>query len=136
MNRNKILWQKNDRSLSKFYEWYKKERLVLNPDWQRNYVWNEKKASLLIESFLIDIPVPLIYLAETNENKYEVIDGQQRLSSVFKFFDNEYNLRGLKVNEDLNGYYFGDLTESLQDKLSDCILRSCLKSHLIRFRIK
>ena len=124
MNRSKILCQKNDRSLSKFYEWYKKERLALNPDWQRNYVWNEKKASLLIESFLMEIPVPLIYLAETNESKYEVIDGQQRLSSVFKFFDNEYNLRGLKINEDLNGCYFRDLKESLQDKLSDRILSS------------
>lgn len=70
-----ISLDKNDRSLSEFHRWYTRGRLVVDPEWQRQFVWDRKRASRLFESFLIDLPVPVIYLAINNENKYEVIDG-------------------------------------------------------------
>jgi hypothetical protein len=59
--------EKNDRSLSEFERWYKQGRLIIDPEWQRSYVWDKRRASKLIESFLVDIPVPVIYLG-TFEN--------------------------------------------------------------------
>ncbi len=85
----KVSYRKGERSLEQFHRWHQSGRLILDPDWQRNYVWTPKRASLLIESLLIDIPIPLIYLAQNDRDEYEVIDGQQRLNSIFDFFNNK-----------------------------------------------
>lgn len=116
--------EKNDRSLSEFYSWYEEGTLVLNTDWQREFVWDRRRSSRLIESFLINLPVPVIYLAQNNAGNYEVIDGLQRLTSVFNFFGNEYELRGLEIKKDLNGCKFQDLSSILQKKLKHCTLRT------------
>ena len=58
---------------------------IVIPDFQRNYVWTIKQASLLVESFLLGLPVPPLFLYITEENKSEVIDGQQRLTSMVYF---------------------------------------------------
>ena len=115
---------KNDRSLSEFYRWYERGRLILDPEWQREFVWDKKRSSRLIESFLIDLPIPVIYLAVNDEGKYEVIDGLQRLASVFRFFRNDYELRGLEIKQELNGCKFEALPENLQAKLEDSTLRT------------
>ena len=115
---------KNDRSLAEFHRWYRNGRIVVDPEWQRKYVWERKRASRLIESFLIDLPVPVIYLAVNDESKYEVIDGLQRLTSVFDYFENKYPLTGLEIRSDLNGKKFSDLSDELQAKLEDTTLRT------------
>jgi hypothetical protein len=87
-------------------------------------VWNDQRASRLLESFLIDIPVPVVYLARNTEGTFEVIDGLQRLTSAFRFFDGEYALSGLEILTGLNGKYFKDLDTQYQNKLSDVTLRA------------
>lgn len=119
-----IKLDKNDRSLSEFHRWYTKGRIIVDPEWQRKYVWDRKRASRLVESFLIDLPVPVIYLAVNDEGKYEVIDGLQRLTSIFDFFENSYPLVGLEIKKDLVGKYFSDLEMELQSKLEDATLRT------------
>ena len=119
-----IIIEKNDRSLSEFQRWYKTGRLIVDPEWQRQYVWDIRRASKLIESILIGVPIPVIYLAGTEEGKYEVIDGLQRLTSVFRFFDNEYQLFGLEIVRDLDRKRYRDLPEVYQNKLNDYTLRT------------
>src|SRR5689334_25284408 len=92
-----VVIEKNDRSLSEFQRWHQNGRLRLDPEWQRNYVWNDQRASRLLESFLIDIPVPVVYLVRNTEGTFEVIDGLQRLTSAFRFFNGEYALSGLEI---------------------------------------
>ncbi|MEF2280471.1 DUF262 domain-containing protein [Deinococcus sp. YIM 134068] len=120
----KVMIEKADRALFHFNSWYKQNKLILNPTWQRKYVWDTRRASKLIESFLLDIPIPVIYLAKNAEGKYEVIDGVQRLNSIFKFFDGDYAITGLDILTDLNGKKFGELSPELQDKLQDTTLRT------------
>lgn len=115
---------KADRSLAELHRWYQNGRLVVDPEWQRQYVWDKKRASKLIESVLSDIPIPVIYLAKTAEGKYEVIDGLQRLTSVFTYFQNEYPLTGLELHREAEGKSFRDLSPSLQSKLEDATLRT------------
>jgi uncharacterized protein with ParB-like and HNH nuclease domain len=62
---------------------WKRGRLVLQPSFQRQYVWDKVKASRLIESALLAVPLPIVYLAEETNNTESVIDGQQRLTSFF-----------------------------------------------------
>ncbi len=120
----KITLDKADRSLSELHRWQKTGRIIIDPEWQRHYVWDKVRAAKLIESFLLDIPVPVVYLAKTEEGKYEVIDGLQRLTSVFNYFDNQYRLSRLDILSALNGKCFKDLPEKYQHKLEDCVLRS------------
>ena len=80
----------------------------MQPDFQRYFVWDTKKSSRLIESALLDIPLPVIYLSEEKDGREYVIDGQQRLTAFFSFIDGEFpdkkefKLSGLKVYKDLN----------------------------------
>jgi hypothetical protein len=97
-----VILQKNDRSLAELARWEQTGRLIVDPEWQRGYVWDRKRASRLIESFLKDVPVPVIYLAQREDTKYDIVDGLQRLMSVFKYFKNSYDLYGLQLLENLN----------------------------------
>lgn len=123
-NINKISLEKNDRSLAELNRWHKSGKIIIDPEWQRNYVWDKVRAAKLIESFLIELPVPVIYLGQNSEEKYEVIDGLQRMTSTFKFFNNEFPLEGLEIRPDLNGKYFKDLAPKIQGKLEDTTLRT------------
>jgi len=121
---SKISIDKADRSLFDLNRWYNTGRIVIDPEWQRNYVWSISRASKLIESLLLELPIPVIYLAVNTEGKYEVIDGLQRLTSVFKFFRNEYQLTGLEVLRTLNGSTFAQLEQQQQNKLEESTLRT------------
>ncbi len=98
---------------------YKRGDIDLQPDYQRKDVWTFKKKSRLIESVLLSIPIPMFYLAELENEKKEVVDGQQRLKAFFHFLDNEYPLEKLDILDDLNGKKFMQLTPDLQRKLED-----------------
>ncbi|MFA6221441.1 MAG: DUF262 domain-containing protein [Desulfomonilaceae bacterium] len=119
-----VALEKFDRSLFELNRRYEKGRLIISPEWQRGYVWDHKRASLLIESFLIDLPVPVIYLATNDEGKHEVIDGLQRLKTVFRFFANEFELSKLELLKGLNNKKFKDLDVETQDKLENSTLRT------------
>jgi hypothetical protein len=73
-----------DWSISTLLE-YLDRGYVYFPEFQRNYVWDKNKASKLIESFVLGLPVPQIFLYKTGRNKYQVIDGQQRILSLYFF---------------------------------------------------
>lgn len=121
---NKIILEKADRSLFELHRWHQKGTIVVDPEWQRNYVWDKKRATKLIESFLSDIPVPVIYLGNNGNGKYEVIDGLQRLTSIFDFMDNKFKLQKMELIPELSGKFFKDLDISSQNKLENSILRT------------
>lgn len=79
-------------NIQRVYDWYETERFIVNRRYQRKLVWtiNEKKA--FIDSILSDFPVPLFLLA-TNEEKFEIIDGMQRLNALFTFIEGEYPIK-------------------------------------------
>jgi len=97
--------------------------LVLQPDFQRYYVWDDVKASKLIESALLSIPLPTVYLSEEPDGKVYVIDGQQRLTSFISFCQGKFpngevfKLKGLKVFTDFNKKTFQELPGDKQDKI-------------------
>jgi len=88
--------------------------LILNPVYQRKYVWDDIKASKLIESLVINIPIPVIYLVEEEDGTCSTIDGQQRLRSIYRYLNNEFRLTGLEVLADLNERRYLELGEREQ----------------------
>lgn len=91
-----------------------KKWLNLRPEYQRRLVWDDSKRSLFIESLLLNVPIPPIFLYEWELSRYEVMDGQQRLNSVVDFYENGFALKGLEKWEELNGLRFKELPEILQ----------------------
>jgi len=94
---------------------------VMNPDFQRDIVWDDKKQSRLIESVLMRLPLPVFYLAENHRGHLVVVDGLQRLSSFRRFLRDDLALR-LDEREGLNGKRFSDLPTHLQNRIEDCNL--------------
>lgn len=91
-NENRKLYvNKVDKSTSDLFRMIIEGELNLQPDYQRKFVWNKKTMSKFIESLLLSIPVPTIFLAENNDNSFEVIDGQQRLTTIFAFMKSKLN---------------------------------------------
>ena len=68
-------------------------RFIMNPDFQRDFVWDDSKQSKLIESIIMRIPLPVLYLAEDEEGRMIVVDGLQRLSTFKRFVNNELKLK-------------------------------------------
>lgn len=93
---------------------YDRKQICIDPEFQRNDVWNIRQKSELIESVIMGIPLPLIYLAENADGKLIVVDGRQRLSTFFQFLDNEFHLRDLKILKHINGMKFRDMEEHSQ----------------------
>lgn len=86
----------------------------MKPHFQRRYRWDDKKKSRLIESLLLNVPIPPIYLNEDRFGKYSVIDGKQRVSAVQDFLNDKFKLSGLQVFNDLNGRSFSSLPSQFQ----------------------
>ena len=96
-------------------------RYVMDPDFQRDFIWEEDKQSKLIESMLMRIPLPVFYLAEDDEGRMIVVDGLQRLATFRNFISDGLRLR-LRDRPDLNGKKFTDLEPKLQNRIEDCNL--------------
>lgn len=99
----------------------KQGQFVMNPDFQRDFIWDVPKQSKLIESVLMRIPLPVFYLAEDDQGRMIVVDGLQRLSTFERFVKNDLRLV-LPDQQDLHGKRFEDLSSKLQNRVEDCNL--------------
>jgi hypothetical protein len=112
----RILTEINREKLPSFVEALSKNPKYMNlrPFYQRRARWNNKMQSRLIESFLINIPVPPIILYEINYNSYEVMDGQQRITAIRDFYTNKFALTGLDLWPELNKLKYDDLSAKIR----------------------
>lgn len=108
----KLFTDKADRSLADLFRMIESNDLILAPDYQRDFIWSKKQMSLFIESLLIKIPVPTIFFAENPDGTIEVIDGQQRLTSVYKFMKGELTLSQLKTLPEFNNKKYSDFDDT------------------------
>lgn len=125
----RILTEINREKLPSFVEALLKNPKYMNlrPDYQRRWRWDTKMQSRLIESFLINIPVPPIILYEIDYNSYEVMDGQQRITAIRDFYTNKFALTGLELWPELNRLKY----EQLPDKIRAGLDRRSISSIVI-----
>ncbi|MGF6492419.1 hypothetical protein ABIE56_000574 [Luteibacter sp. 621] len=93
------------------------------PNFQRKYVWSDSQASRLIESLIIQCPVPVIYMNQEQDEKLSVIDGNQRLTSISRYLKNEFVLKGLTAYPELEGNRFHELDPRFQRHIQNRTLR-------------
>ncbi len=96
-DKRKLYVDKVDKSTSDLFRMIVEGELNLQPDYQRKFVWDKKTMSKFIESLLLSIPIPTIFLAENNDDTFEVIDGQQRLTTVFTFMKSKLIANEIKT---------------------------------------
>ncbi len=123
----KLVTQPIDLSVSTLDEQWKHRILVL-PDIQREYVWDHGKASRLIESLILNIPIPVLYFAETEDARYEIFDGHQRIKSIVDYIAGIFPLSGLAVLQEYRGMRFSQLPDREQRFLKMRTLRTILIS--------
>ena len=118
--------QPHDWTLSTLRDKLERGQLELQPTYQREYVWKLRPElpSRLIESLLLEIPIPPIYFGKITGGRLEVIDGQQRLTTMINFISNKFSLQRLQRMASLNGKSFKGLPEEHQTKILDAAIRS------------
>jgi hypothetical protein len=123
----RVVTQPVDLSVQTLIEQWDSKLLTL-PDINREYVWDNGKASRLIESLILNIPIPVLYFAETSDAKYEIIDGHQRVRSIVRYLSNQFSLSGVAVLREYKGSRFHKLPEREQRFLKMRTLRTILIS--------
>lgn len=103
-----------DYNLSSLTGLVRTDQIDLSPAYQRRNRWQDDRKSKLIESFLMNVPVPPIFLNEDEYGRYSVIDGKQRLTAIHDFLLGRLKLEGMTVFPELNGYYFDKLPATLK----------------------
>ncbi len=86
-----------------------KSKYILNPEYQRRKHWSNARKSRLIESFIMNVPIPPIFLYEVDYAIFEVMDGQQRLTTIYDYYTGKFQLEGLEYWPELNGKQYQDL---------------------------
>ena len=117
-----------DYNLESLSQLIDKRTIDLAPKYQRRFRWDEKRKSKLIESFLMNVPIPPIFLNEDDFGEYSVIDGKQRLSSISEFLSGKLSLNNLEIFKDLNGLNFFDLPREFQNSLK---IRATIRAIII-----
>ncbi len=107
------------RSIYEVLRRIKQDKYIMDPDFQRDFIWPKKMQSKLIESVIMRIPLPVFYLAENSEGKMIVVDGLQRLTTFYRFWDNQFRLELPNRPNDLHGKRFKDLDSKLQNRFED-----------------
>lgn len=124
LDTKKVFTDTKDYPLSIIKEMFDDGDIILQPDYQRDYIMDEKKASKLIESVLLRIPIPTVYLCEESDGTLSIIDCQQRLTSFVKFLKNEITLKNLEEYTDFNGKKFMDLDKTVQRTIKNTSIHS------------
>ena len=115
---NNLVVQHSDFSLRALFDMATSQAIDLAPHYQRRDRWKPDKQSALIESFLLNVPVPPVYLSEDEFGKYSVIDGKQRLTAIRDFLAGELRLTNLARFADLEGAFYSDLPLPIQNALA------------------
>lgn len=100
-----------------------KDGSIKVPEFQRRYVWTDAQASRLIESLIIQCPIPVIYLNQEKDESLSVIDGNQRLTSISRYLNNQFPLKGLTAYPELEGNRFFELDTRFQRHILNRTLR-------------
>ena len=114
-----VMVRSETRTVAEVVERINRGRFYLDPDFQRDFVWEPSKQSKLMESCLMRIPLPVLYVAEAPDGKVAVVDGLQRLTTFVRFLNNKLALTGLGHDHPWNGKRFSDLPIHLQERVED-----------------
>jgi hypothetical protein len=114
----RVAQERNDFLLPQVLDFIKTRKWInIRPEYQRRLVWDRTKKSRFIESLLMNVPIPPVFIFEWELSRYEVMDGQQRLNAIVEFYENRFALSGLEKWGVLNGRKYADCPPTIQKGL-------------------
>lgn len=126
VERRMVSFDSYDMSVRQLYEMFQEEAIFVPPEYQRQFVWNEARESELVESILLGIPVPSLFMATNADSTWEIVDGVQRLSTLIHFISEPAPIldrigrteplviRELEKLTEFNGMTYDSMPKSLQ----------------------
>lgn len=102
--------------------------IIYIPQYQRDFTWDSNRQAKLIESIILGLPVPFIFVAENKYGHWEIVDGSQRIRTLNAFIKDNLELKNLETLFKLNGFLFSELSNSRQAKIKDTALRLIILS--------
>ncbi len=112
-----LVLQTADLSLQTIAQMVQSGAIDVSPKYQRRERWTPLAQAELIESFLINVPIPPVYLSEDDFGTYSVIDGKQRITTIHGFLSDQFALNGLEKFSEANGLKFSNLPPELSNAL-------------------
>ena len=130
-SRNTLQTDKLDMSFGEIMSMYERGEIIINPDFQRLYRWSDYQKTRFIESVIIGIPIPPVFVAEDDSGRWELVDGLQRLSTIFSFFgnlkgdgvENKWVLGAGDLLQALDGYNVDTLPLKIQLNIKRAVCR-------------
>ena len=116
-----LLIRHRSRTVNDVIRRIKESNYVMDPDFQRDFLWDEGKQSKLIESVIMRLPLPVFYVAEDEKGRMIVVDGLQRITTFHRFIADKFKLK-LPDRDGLNGLRFSSLPARLKNRIDDCNL--------------
>ncbi|ECU4847065.1 MULTISPECIES: DUF262 domain-containing protein [Enterobacteriaceae] len=112
------------------------ENEIYVPDYQRDFVWDDARQSKLIESIVLGLPVPPIFVAENKSGRLEIVDGSQRIRTLNAFIDGTLELTNLDKVTKLNGMHFADFDISRRRKFNNTTISVFVLSEAANEEVK
>ena len=121
--RKEIDYTTRDYSIDFLVQKFREDEFYIPDEYQRQFIWDDDKKSLFIESVLLGLPIPLMFFSDTEDGRCEIIDGAQRTQSLEAFMSNDLELTNLKKLDSLLGFKYDDITEYFKKKFDKTNIR-------------
>lgn len=121
--RKEIDYTTRDYSIDFLVQKFREDEFYIPDEYQRQFIWDDDKKSLFIESVLLGLPIPLMFFSDTEDGRCEIIDGAQRTQSLEAFMSNDLELSNLKKLDSLLGFKYDDIPEYFKKKFDKTNIR-------------
>jgi len=121
--RREVDYNTRDYAIDFLVAQFKADEFFINPEYQRNFVWDMGRKCRFIESILLGYPIPFMFFSDNDDGRCDIVDGAQRTSTLEEFLNNDLVLSELKKLTELNGFTFKQLPAPIQRKFSKTTLR-------------
>ncbi|MDM8550419.1 DUF262 domain-containing protein [Desulfobacterales bacterium HSG2] len=146
--RRSVAFDSYDIAVRQLYDMILEGMINIAPEYQRHFVWKGERQSALIESLLLGIPIPSLFMATNKDASWDVVDGVQRLTTLLNFIGNEKDLKETGINfkplrlskleklDAMNGIVYEDLPKSMQIMLKTRSLRITVLNDRSDFNVR
>lgn len=121
--RKEIDYTTRDYSIDFLVQKFKEDEFYIPDEYQRQFIWDNNKRSLFIESVLLGLPIPLMFFSDTDDGRCEIIDGAQRTQSLEEFMSDDLELTNLKKLGSINGFKYSDIPDYFKKKFDKTNIR-------------
>lgn len=121
--RREVKYDSRDLFVDYLVQKFRDDEFYIPSEYQRHFIWSEFDKCYFIESLLMDLPIPFMFFADTDDGRVEIVDGAQRVQTLAQFVENELELKDLRILTESNGFKFRDLDPAVRRRFLNQSIR-------------